>query len=459
MKKKILVPIIIAVVAIVLATIAAIIIYAGKYGKNAPVLEVKEDFVVEEYSTVHVDEFIVSTENVSSVRIADAEMHRTSNSDFPKISDDGQYVRIGDWTEAYTVTIEATGTNGWRVREKVELCSYQEPPEYASESENTEEVFEETEHSEELSEKEMNSDEVYGEAENSETLSEGVNSEEQNTDDTSVETMNSDELSEEERFLAEMDAIEGDYTYEEAKELDWENYFIVDKDLLTLEHLYFKDARSFLTAYGFDIEEPFYEVYAEDDLVLTLYYDKETELGCAVAGSRWNEGACFQDAIEEEWNGYLWGDYMDPVVIHLEERLRPEDYMGDYHYDEITEYDEAGRLVEYRVTNIDDYMKEKCSSANDSYDGWNDALKVRYEYQANGELAYREYVHNSYIFGTTQSVLQTWFDEQGRPVYECAYITHGALEWFYVYEDDDEIPEYILSTDFGWGPAELTKYE
>ncbi len=424
MKKKIWIPIIIAAVAIILAAIVAIIIYTGKYGKNAPVLEVKDEITVMEYSTVKVDKFIVHTENVSSVRIVDMKVMQNVSTGASGISEDGQYIRIGDWSESYIVTIEAIGNNGWKVREKAKLYSYQEPPVYASEED---------------------------EDDNS--------SEEDNFEALSGETVNLDALPVEERFLTELDAIEGDYTYEETKEMNWGEYFVVDKDLLTLEHLYFKDARSFLTAYGFDIDEPFYEVYAEDDLVLTLYYDKETELGCAIAGSRWNEGACFQGAIEEEWNGYLWGDYMDPVVIHLDERLRPEDYMGDYHYDEIKEYDEAGRIVEYRVTNIDDYMKEKCSSANDSNDGWNDALKVRYEYQANGELAYREYYHNSYIFGTTQSSLLTWFDEQGRPVYECAYITHGALEWFYIYEDEDEIPEYILSTDFGWGPAELTQYK
>jgi len=434
MKKKILIPIIIAVVAVALIAIVAIAIYTGKYGKNAPILEVKEEVTVMEYSTVHIDEFIVRTENVSSVRIVDLKVMQNVSTGASGISDDGQSVWIGDWSESYIVTIEATGNNGWKVRGNVKLHSYQEPPVYVSED---------------------SSDEVLEDEINTEAVSEEAVSE----DEASEEAQNLEGLSEEERFLAEMDAIEGDYTYEEAKELGWENYFVVDKDLLTLEHLYFKDANSFLTAYGFDIDEPFYEVYAEGDLVLTLYYDKETELGCAIAGNRGLGGACFQGAIEEEWNGYLWGDYMDPVVIHLDERLRPEDYMGDYHYDEIKEYDEAGRLVEYRVTNIDDYMKEECSSANNSYDGWNDALKVSYEYQANGELAYREYFHNSYIFGTTQSSLRTWFDEQGRPVYECAYITHGALEWFYIYEDEDEIPEYILSTDFGWGPAEFTKYE
>lgn len=454
MKKKIFIPIIIAVIAVVLAAIAAIIIYTGKHGKNAPILEVKEEVLVMEYSTVHIDEFIINTENVSSVRIADMKVMQNVSTGASGISENGQYVWIGDWSESYIVTIEATGTNGWKVRSNVKLYSYQEPPIYASE-ENEDEVSEEEINTEAISEGATSEDEASKIDVNTDSESEEL----ENLEEASEEAVNLDELSEEERFLVELEAIEGDYTYEEAKELGWENYFVVDKDLLTLEHLYFKDANSFLTAYGFDIDEPFYEVYAEGDLVLTLYYDKETELGCAIPGSEWTGGACFQGAIEEEWDGYLWGVYMDPVVIHLDERLRPEDYMGDYHYDEIKEYDEAGRLVEYRVTNIDDYMKEECSSANDSYDGWNDALKVSYEYQANGELAYREYFHNSYIFGTTQSSLRTWFDEQGRPVYECAYITHGALEWFYIYEDEDEIPEYILSTDFGWGPAELTQYK
>ena len=453
MKKKILLPIIIAVVAVALIAIVAITIYTGKYGKNAPILEVKEEVTVMEYSTVHIDEFIINTENISSVRIADIKLQGRNDPGHAKISDDGQSVSIGDFWEFYTVTIEAKGTNGWKVREEVGLYSYEEPPVYVSE-ESLDEVLEDEINTEAVSE-----ERVSEEASETEANKDGASEELENSEYASEEAQNLEGLSEEERFLAELEAIEGDYTYEEAKALGWGNYFLADKDFLTLEHLYFKDKRSFLTAYGFDVDEPFYKVYAEGDLVLTMYYDEETELGCVISGSRGLEGACFQGATTAEWNGYLWGDYTDPVVVHLDERLRPQDYMEDYHYDEIKEYDDAGRLVEYRVTNIDDYIKEECSSAKDSYDGWNDALKVTYEYQPNGELAYREYVHNSYIFGTTQSVLQTWFDEQGRPVYECAYITHGALEWFYIYEDEDEIPEYILSTDFGWGPAELTQYK
>lgn len=132
MKKKILVPVIIAVVAVALITMAVITICIGKYGKNAPVLEVKEEVTVMEYSTVHIDDFIVHTENVNNARIIDIKLQGANNSGYAKIGDSGQWVSIGDFWEVYTVTIEATGINGWKVREEVQLSSYQEPPVYES---------------------------------------------------------------------------------------------------------------------------------------------------------------------------------------------------------------------------------------------------------------------------------------------------------------------------------------
>ena len=244
MKKKILLPIIIAVVAVALIVIVAITIYTGKYGKNAPILEVKEEVTVMEYSTVHIDEFIINTENISSVRIADIKLQGRNDSGHAKISDDGQSVSIGDFWEFYTVTIEAKGTNGWKVREEVGLYSYEEPPVYVSED-SSDEVLEDELNTEAVSEEAVSEDEASETTINADDISEEV----ENSEYASEEAQNLEGLSEEERFLAEMDAIEGDYTYEEAKELGWENYFVVDKDLLTLEHLYFKDANSFLTAY------------------------------------------------------------------------------------------------------------------------------------------------------------------------------------------------------------------
>ena len=399
MKKKILVPIIIVAVAVVLAIVAAIIIHTGKYGPNAPVLEVKEEVMVMEYSTVTIDEFIVRTENVSSVRITDMKVIQNVSTGASGISEDGQSVWIGDWSEVYTVTIEATGINGWRVREKVTLSSYQEPPVYASEE-------------------------------------------------------NLDTLSPEELLLTELEAIEGDYTYEETKEL--EEYYCVEKTFGTVEMLYFEDVNSFLAAYGMGNMLPYYEFYADGELKMTLYYNEEEQLGCGDYGDGW--GFCFQGVNEANWNGHFWGDYMEPVIAYSNER--PEDYAGERTYDEVKEYDDAGRLVEYRVTDIADLTAEcvDIESLQDSTVLWNDALIVNYSYRDDGTLEYRDYHHNTYLFGTTASTLKTWFDEQGRPVYERAYITHGSLNWYYIYADDDEIPEYVLETDAGGGSASFTRF-
>ncbi len=409
MKKKILLPIIIAVVAVVLIAIAAITIYTGKYGKNAPILEVKDEVTVMEYSTVQVDEFIVHIENVSSVKITNMRVMQNVSTGASGIAENGQYVWIGDWSESYIVTIEATGNNGWKVRRNVKLYSYQEPPAYMSE---------------------------------------------ENLAGASEETQNLDELLEGERLLSELEAIEGDYTYEESK--DVEESYLVEKTFGTPKMLYFKDVNSFLTAYGFADAEPFYEFYADGELKMTLYYNEETQLGCGDYGDGW--GVCFLGLNEMEWNDYFWGDYMEPVIVYSGER--PEDYMGNYSYDEIKEYDDAGRLVEYHVTNIADLTAEyvDIESLQDSTVLWNDAVIVNYSYRDDGTLEYRDYHHNTYLFGTTASTLETWFDEMGRPVYERAYITHGSLNWFYIYEDEDSIPEYVLHTDGGGGYAEFIKY-
>lgn len=393
MKKKILLPIIIAVVAVALIAIVAITIYTGKYGKNAPILEVKEEVTVMEYSTVHIDEFIVRTENVSSVRIVGMKVMQNVSTGASGISDDGQSVWIGDWSESYIVTIEATGNSGWKVRGNVKLHSYQEPPVYA-------------------------------------------------------------ELEPEEPLYSEFEAIGGDYTYEEVKEL--EEYYCVEKTFGTVEMLYFKDANSFLEAYGFADMLPYHEFYADGELKMTLYYNADEQLGCGDYGDGW--GVCFQGKDEASWDGYFWGDYMEPVIVYSNER--PEDYMGAHTYDEVKEYDDAGRLVEYRVTNIADLTAEcvDIESLQDSTVLWNDAVIVNYSYRDDGTFAYRDYHHNTYLFGTTASTLETWFDEQGRPVYERAYITHGSLNWYYIYEDDDEIPEFVLETDAGGGGASFTRF-
>ncbi len=270
----------------------------------------------------------------------------------------------------------------------------------------------------------------------------------EDTENDAVSIETESKLWEEELFLAWLDAIEGDYTYEEIRGMDTDEYYCVEKTCGTVEFLIFKDAESFLEAFGFAREVPFYEFYAEGELKLTLYYDEETQLGCGDDGFGW--GFCFLGCEQVEWDGFRWGDYMEPMTVYGE---RPEEYMGDNAYEEIKEYDEQGHLLEYRVTGAIELLEAELGSAEAMND---DVLRITYEYHPNGEVAHRAYFHNPFILGTTLSPMETWFDEQGRPVYEHAYITHGSLNWYYIYEDDDKIPEYVLYMDHNGGDAEFT---
>ena len=304
------------------------------------------------------------------------------------------------------------------------------------------------EEEQELNDNENTFEQEQLEVNEQEIVNSEINSTEEQSENASKET-------EEELFLAELEGIEGDFVDENDREIP-DDAYNVERMFGTHKFLLFEDSDSFLEAFGFEDAEPFYEFYADGKLELTLYYDEKTQLGCSDYGSNW--GFCFLGLEEKEWSGYLWGDYMEPVVVYS--GLRPEDYMGDYSYDEIKEYNDAGQLIEYRVTNIADLTAEYTNIENlkDGTVLWNDALVVSYSYNDDGTLAYRKYNHNLYLFGSNTGTLETWFDEKGRPIYEQAYITHGTLNWFYIYEDEDEIPEYILYVDNNGGQAEFTMY-
>lgn len=80
----------------------------------------------------------------------------------------------------------------------------------------------------------------------------------------------------------------------------------------------------------------------------------------------------------------------------------------------------------------------------------------RYELQKDtGTLTIRdekEYSHHDLVFGSTLCSLDSFYDTHERVIYERGYITHGHLEYYYLYEDRDgkiaEKPAYILEIDY-----------
>ncbi|MDE6982941.1 MAG: hypothetical protein K2O99_00145, partial [Lachnospiraceae bacterium] len=70
-------------------------------------------------------------------------------------------------------------------------------------------------------------------------------------------------------------------------------------------------------------------------------------------------------------------------------------------------------------------------------------VKIDWEYRGDGSLKQRSYYHNNFMYDT----LEGNYDAQGRVVYEQGYITHGSLDYYYIYSKDRVTPDYCLYID------------
>lgn len=206
---------------------------------------------------------------------------------------------------------------------------------------------------------------------------------------------------------------------------------------------WYPDAESFIDAYGFDIDSPFFELCIPDGSsdMLYLYYDPETQLGCGyqISGEDPDTpiyGFVFDSAEEKIWDK----DYMAFLSIYGDdgsewvEEYQLEDYQSD------AAYDDNGNPLQFKSTAFIDWFSEE--------EAVETILSIQYEYDENGILQYRSYYHHPMVFGTTLSTMDTYFDKLGRPVYERGYITHGHLEYYYIYTDNEMIPTYCLCLDY-----------
>ncbi len=226
----------------------------------------------------------------------------------------------------------------------------------------------------------------------------------------------------------------------------------LDQNALEEANVRYINADGFLQDFGFADKEPFYEYYdSEGNLLMKLYYDEETELGCGLrycgeADETFTEGGVygfsFQGVENSEWTGYPVQNYMAITSIYGDSGASQVNY-----FVETKEYDGAGRLSHYDSqgvipgTGLSNYVT---------------VLSMNFYYHSNGNLKMREYAHSSQLFATSGMTLNSYFDEQGRLVYEDEYITHGSLDHYYIYEGDNSTPKYRLTLDFmhsSWMPV------
>lgn len=186
-----------------------------------------------------------------------------------------------------------------------------------------------------------------------------------------------------------------------------------------------------------DEAEPFYQYFdPSGELQMVLYFDVETQQGY---GTRFQDGESGEFSFQEtapadgEWEDLWLEDY---CVI-------PEEYSeGVDHYQESYERDGEGRLLHFEATGD---LTEYSQPENDMICG------ADFFYDQDGALTRREFWRNPMLWGTTRSSQTSYFDSLGRVCYERAYITHGSLDYYFIYPDGGMEPLYCLCLDDNLG--------
>lgn len=216
----------------------------------------------------------------------------------------------------------------------------------------------------------------------------------------------------------------------------------------------YKDRETFLSDFGFAEQEPFYCYYdSNGNLQLEFYLDEENGNGCGLI----HEYHYTQDAGQLKKDAVLYGFAFDAVSEDTREPGDPYRLTNIYgetgkesveEYEEKIDYREDGKVDAFQSLGIIDWLNEETEMPPDEK---NPLVTINFIYRDDGSLFFRDYSHNSRVFSTTGQSYNSYYDELERPVYENAYITHGTLEYYYIYDDMGKEPKYKLCLDDNLG--------
>lgn len=218
----------------------------------------------------------------------------------------------------------------------------------------------------------------------------------------------------------------------------------------SLDTMTYGSREELLADCGFLDAAPYYLYYdGFQNLELELYFDEKEEKGCGfVYSHRFNyeleeivqcSGFIFEGVTAEEWEP----EDTFSTLSYDGEQARKQDVLG---YREIYEYTDDGKLSSYEARGIVYWYGEE-----DGNDEESSLLSMNYVYRNDGTLYRKEYHHHHALFATTFQSQYSDYDELGRLVFRYGYITHGSLDYYYIYEDEGEKPRYCISFDDGLG--------
>lgn len=222
----------------------------------------------------------------------------------------------------------------------------------------------------------------------------------------------------------------------------------------TKDHMREYESReTFLSEAGFEDAVPMYQYYDRyHNLRLELYMDESAEQVCGLVYHYYfnsNREKCvdrygftIDDVGERDWE--------EDTAFSLKSVYETDGADAVEDFEETVEYTEAGNPDFYKSQGLMEHRRDEDGALELASVS---VLELDYVYRDDGTLYCRDYTHNPSIFGTTLCSLESYYDEKGRVVYESGYITHGQLEYFYIYGDEGEKPEYLLTVDYGGGYA------
>lgn len=216
----------------------------------------------------------------------------------------------------------------------------------------------------------------------------------------------------------------------------------------------YESREALLADFEFKGSKPVYQYFDQNgSLGLELYMDEDREQACGFVYTNRTDsnlekvaeasGFTLCSIPEAKWNGN------DPFAFQSVYGTTGEEQACVKDYEENVVYNDFG--------------KPDCFVSRGRVEGWSaedmmqDILRIEFVYREDGTLYYRHYYHTHQVFGTTLQGLDSYYDAHGRVIYESGYITHGWLEYYYIYEDGDggsaDQPAYVLEIDHNMGIA------
>ncbi len=232
--------------------------------------------------------------------------------------------------------------------------------------------------------------------------------------------------------------------------------FIVSDNRGDTQFLGYQSAEVFLEDFGFSKNKPFYQYFDEESgaLQLVLYYNEYNGMG---GGIRYypNKINGQQEKIAPEGFLFQGTDKMrieSSFLSELQARASADPYAfsDPCGYDsaqdtEIEQYQEKRQYTLYGKPQH--YLAQGRISYLDKEGSISDIVKIDWIYREDQSLKQRSYVRNYGVYDTCNSAVQGYYDLQGRIVFENGYITHGSLDYYYIYKEASKMPDYYLYID------------